>query len=127
MRRGFSYAKLGDPQPGYSRGSTLHHEGHGPNYFFNLRPSVLGECANKSGGNFSLVIIGKEGVEDDFYAIPFSGVKHLFTEDTLTEGENAGRWLCNIIQDRLHVYPGGQGKAGLAVAVGHCHGNRSGV
>lgn len=96
-------------------------KGTAPNYFFNLRPGVLREYVRNSGGNFSLVIIGDEGVEDDFYAIPFDGAKHLLTEETLTQD---GRWLCNIIHHRLNVYPGGQGKPSLDVDVRHWRGNR---
>ena len=68
-------------------------KGTAPNYFFNLRPSVLSKFIRRFSDSFSLVIIGDKSVDDDFYAIPFARVKHLFTEDTLTKGANPGRWL----------------------------------
>jgi hypothetical protein len=100
-------------------------KGTAPNYFFNLRPRVLGEYACKPGGNFCLIIIGDEAIEDDFYVIPFDAVNSLFTEDKLAKGEKTPRWLCNIFHDRLHVYPGGQRNAGLEADIGKYRGNRS--
>ena len=104
-------------------------KGTAPNYFFNLVPGVLGEYVRNSGGDFCLVIIGDEGVEDDFWAIPFARVKDLFTEVTLTKdsSQNPGRWLCNITKGQLHVFPGaegGQRGSALGTDVSDCYGDR---
>jgi hypothetical protein len=62
-----------------------------------------------TGGNFFLIIAGNPNMEDDFFAIPWDKVKHLFTNDLIHETpRNAGgvieRWLIRVKQSNTGSY-----------------------
>jgi hypothetical protein len=78
------------------------------NYFFNLRPGVLNQLARTYGNDFCVIIAGHEDNENDFWAIPFDRIAHLFTDETLTKDNSRGpgRWLCHIKGGQRQVFPG---------------------
>jgi hypothetical protein len=99
-------------------------------YFFNLRPSVLHQLVRTYGNDFCVVIAGDEECEEDFWAVPYDRVAHLFTDETLTKDDsrNPGRWLCQIDREQLQVFPGtgdGARASGRAADVTECYSNRS--
>ena len=74
-------------------------------YWFDFASSKLAFYQKQFGESFSLIIAGDENIADDYYAIPFPEVSHVFSEPFLSVDENGARrrWVGSIDYDRLKV------------------------
>lgn len=72
------------------------------NYWVDFRQSKLKEYIEKFGDNFSLVIIGDENVEGDFYSIPYWFVKTILTDQNLYTTPRQ-RWIASVNFHQLNV------------------------
>ena len=69
-----------------------------PNKWTGFQESVINRLEKKFGDDFYIVIWSDRTKENDFYNIPFTKLKHLFTDEHKTTGNFKNRWTA-IIQD----------------------------
>jgi hypothetical protein len=74
-------------------------------YWFDFASNKMAAYQKQYGESFSLIIAGDENVANDYYAIPFPEVSHIFSEPFLSVDENGTRrrWVGAIDFDRLKV------------------------
>lgn len=63
---------------------------------FNLYKNVIEELKKKYKDEFNLVLFTHKPNEEDFYLIPFSKLKNLFTENNLIKGKYRNRWVVTV-------------------------------
>jgi hypothetical protein len=75
------------------------------NYWFDFSYEKLSDYKKKFGANFNLILFGDENAEGDFYIIPFSEVKHIFTEEHFSHDlkKDSKRWVGTIKNNILKV------------------------
>jgi hypothetical protein len=74
-------------------------------YWFDFAASKMAIYRKRCGEMFSLIIVGDEEATDDYYAIPFPEVAHIFSDPFLSLDENGAkrRWVGFIDHDRLKI------------------------
>ena len=72
------------------------------NYWVDFRLSKVKDYEAKFGEDFSLIIIGDENIEGDFYTIPYWLVKSMFTEQHLYTSPRQ-RWMASVNFHQLNV------------------------
>ena len=73
-------------------------------YWFNISKGKLEKYIATNRGKFYIVVAGDEFTEGDFYAMPFSAIKDLLTEETLADSKNQHeRWIGLIRNHRLKI------------------------
>jgi putative restriction endonuclease len=74
-------------------------------YWFEFAPGTMADYRKRYGEMFSLIIAGDEEVSNDYYAIPFPEVAHVFSEPFLSVRKNGKPrgWVGSIKNDRLEV------------------------
>src|SRR5687768_16860975 len=75
------------------------------NYWFDFSYGKLQKYIERYGNNFNMIIVGSEQTENDYYVIPFSALRHMFTTEYLSEGRM--RWIGTITSGQLRIsnYP----------------------
>ena len=72
------------------------------NYWVDFHLNKTRNYEAKFGDNFSLIIIGDENIEGDFYAIPYWLVKAMFAEQNLYASPRQ-RWIASVNFHQLNV------------------------
>jgi putative restriction endonuclease len=74
-------------------------------YWFDFASNKMALYQKQFGESFSLIIAGDENIANDYYAIPFPEVSHIFSEPFLSVDENGTRrrWVGGIDYDRLKI------------------------
>lgn len=78
-----------------------------PNHWVAFSKSIIERLIKRYGDSFNIIVYwNKNGYDVSYYRVPFSVVKHLFTEEHLTQeasGERR-RWTFIIERDWLCVH-----------------------
>jgi predicted HNH restriction endonuclease len=73
-------------------------------YRFKFEYLKLQSYIEKFDENFNLIIIGHDEQETDFFIIPYSSVKSIFTQQNLAQVKNNSKsWLGRITNNKLRV------------------------
>src|SRR5205823_4620843 len=76
-------------------------------YWFDFSLHKIKNYEEKFGDDFNLIISGSEAEEGDFYIIPFSLVRDVFTEDNLSISEDEkrpARWVGKIRNHKFLIF-----------------------
>jgi len=73
-------------------------------YWVDFSVNPIADYLDRCGENFNVVIAGNPELEGDFFAIPYSSLKHMLTEATLAKSQDGRRrWIANIVGTELKV------------------------
>jgi putative restriction endonuclease len=72
-------------------------KGNPRNRWVGFQESVIVQLTENFGDDFNIVIWVEEEDEHDYYAIPFSELRHLFTPEHKTSGKYPDRWTAIIV------------------------------
>lgn len=72
------------------------------NYWFDFAKTKIESYKKDFGDNFNLIIYGSPEIEDDFFVLPFSAFKHIFTDAHLAQADR-NRWIGSIKFNELRV------------------------
>jgi predicted restriction endonuclease len=74
------------------------------NYRFKFEYSELDKYIKEFDENFNLIVIGNQDIETDFFIIPYSYVKSIFTKQNLAKvKDNSQSWLGRIINNKFRI------------------------
>jgi predicted HNH restriction endonuclease len=90
-----------------------------PNKWTGFQESVIETLKKKFGDDFYIVIWSDREKEYDFYNIPFSKLKHLFTDEHKTTGNFKNRWTAVIDDGNFLMHANSR----LAVSIKSDYGN----
>jgi len=89
------------------------------NKWVGFQESIIEKLRLNFGDDFFLVLWGADEEDNDYFRIPFSKVKRLFTEEHKTTGKYKGRWTAIIQDNRFLMHSNSQ----LAVDISDDYGN----
>ncbi|MEC7782072.1 MAG: HNH endonuclease [Bacteroidota bacterium] len=78
-------------------------KGNPKNKWVGFQESVITQLSNKFE-DFNIVIWTDREMEDDYYCIPFSSLRHLFTKEHQTTGKYQNRWTAIIINHSFQMH-----------------------
>ena len=90
-----------------------------PNKWTGFQESVIDKLKKKFIDDFYIVIWSDRAKENDFYNIPFSKLKHLFTDEHKTTGNFKNRWTAVINDGNFLMHANSR----LAVSIKEDYGN----
>jgi hypothetical protein len=90
-----------------------------PKKWSGFQKSVIDKLKKKFGDDFYIVIWSDRSKENDFYNIPFSKLKHLFTDEHKMTGKFKNRWTAEIIDGNFLMHANSR----LAVSIKEDYGN----
>jgi putative restriction endonuclease len=71
-------------------------------YWVGFEESIVQRYKHERGDEFNLIIAGDESTEGDFFVIPYLAVKHMLSDDTITEHVGGRRrWIGSIRNSEL--------------------------
>jgi putative restriction endonuclease len=74
------------------------------NYWVDFSAKPLAEYIERCGERFNIVIAGDPELAGDFFAIPYSALKHMLTEATIAKSQDGRRrWIATIVGSELKV------------------------
>lgn len=79
-------------------------KGNSKNKWVGFQVTVIDELVKKFNDEFNIVIWTDPDLENDYYCIPFSSVKHLFVEERMTTGKFKNRWTAIIKDGRFLMH-----------------------
>jgi putative restriction endonuclease len=83
-------------------------KGNPKNKWVGYQETVLSQLSKAFGDNFNIVIWTDEKNKDDYYCIPYSILKHLFTDEHKTTGKYPNRWTSIILEHRFLMHSNSQ-------------------
>ena len=92
-------------------------------YWFGFEASVISDYRERFADDFNLILAGAKEDELDFFVFPYEDVRHLLTNETITEHDGGRRrWIGSIRDHVLHV----SRAAPLPPGTGQCIGRNGG-
>jgi len=74
------------------------------NYWFDFSASKVHDYIEEFGDNFSLIIVGDENVEDDYFVIPYGEFESLLSDEYLANDvKGRVRWIGSIKEGQIHI------------------------
>ena len=79
-------------------------KGNPKNKWVGFQKSVLTKLLKKYGDNFNIVIWTDADSDNDYYCIPYTEIKHLFTEENKTTGKYVNRWTAIVLDHQFLMH-----------------------
>jgi len=95
-------------------------KGNPKNKWVGFQETVLIELEERFKDKFNIVIWTNPNKEEDYYCIPYSQVKHLFTDEHKTKGKYKNRWTAIILEHNFLMHSNSR----LAVDISHYYSSK---